>query len=911
MNQLSLQKCNLPAGVYLQESYSDLGDTNTMVGFPDVEGGIAELERQLARQVARLSRDPSTPGVNKEGPVVRIGIDSEYFRSEENAAKTPPENTILSVQLHLKGDLGDLSRIHYPKSPRREDRFRLSQVIFRMVLDGLDMGIISDFPSMVIVAGFFLRLDLGAFSDLPDFKNELDSAGGKVATIGKAVDFRYDAQGRDIPRNGKTTQVVQDGASAFVLTTCFIDIARHTSEGTTLEAIGETIGLPKIDLPEGYTKDRMDLFLRDDKTAFEKYAIRDAEIVVGFLERLEDFAREKLGSKSLAATAGGAAIQMLKRVLEEDGCDFNAAWGFETIQTESWNDQRGKVHTHRETVPNYYQQLIEPLVVNSYHGGRNECFTFGPTPIGNWFDFDLAGAYTTGLVDLRHINYAGLRHTENPQDFIGHVLGFAWVDFSFPEDTRFPCLPVEVGTKGLYFPLAGRSFCTAPEIDVALRLGCRIKILQGVIIPWQDGDRRIFEPFVTRVRELRAEFKLQRLKPDVVTMDEEYAKLIGNSAYGKLAQGLKEKTVFDTRGMRSVKLPHSAITNAIMASHTTGIVRAVMAELLIEVPTDCTVVSVTTDGFLTNAPLDRINVDGPMARRFQALCERVAPGTAMLECKHRVHQLIAMKTRGQVTVIPALDETGKPTKPVLAKAGVSPTVAKEGHNAYMLDLFLARAPRQMTTSRPFTSLRKQWTDDADVVKTERPSLLNLEFDFKRMPVNPRMVDVAGQQHIAFDTLPWPRSQVGERSRAIFDGWRRNRSMKTMEDWYAWQAHYQFSTARSRRSRVIAGDARHGINMTKDGPVGLMKRLFLRAFVRNTYGVACTSAKMTHQNMADWLTASGYPTKKSAVSNSIREELVEHVVPITDEVLAFIDAVKGRFPELEAERFLVAATPVET
>lgn len=910
MNQINLQQCDFPAGEYIRKSYNDLADANTMIDFPGLESDVAELERQLARQVARLSRDPSTPFVNKEGPVVRIGIDSEYFRSEESAGKTPPENTILSVQLHLKGDSGDLSRIYYPKSPRREDRFRLSQLTLRMVMDALDMGIISDFPSMVIVAGFFLRLDLGAFSDLPDFKNELDSAGGKVATIGKAVEFRYDAQGRDIPRNGKTTQVVQDGASAFVLTTSFIDIARHTSEGTTLEAIGETIGLSKINLPEGYTKDRMDLFLRDDKAAFEQYAMRDAEIVVGFLERLENFAREKLGSKDLAATAGGAAIQMLKRVLDEGGCDFNAAWGFETIQTESWNDHRGKVHTQRKIVANSYQQLIEPLVVNSYHGGRNECFMFGPTSIGDWFDFDLAGAYTTGLVDLRHINYTGLRHTNHPQDFVGHVLGFAWVDFSFPEDTRFPCLPVEVGTKGLYFPLAGRSFCTAPEIDVALRLGCHIKILQGVIIPWKEGDRRIFEPFVTRVRELRAEFKRQRVKPDDATMDEEYAKLIGNSAYGKLAQGLKEKTVFDTRGMRSVKLPPSAITNAIMASHTTGLVRAVMAELLIGVPTDCTVISVTTDGFLTNAPLDRINVDGPMARRFQALCERVAPDTAMLECKHRVHQLIAMKTRGQVTVIQALDEKGEPTKPVLAKAGVSPPIAKAEHNEFMLNLFLTRVPGQMTTSRPFTSLRKQWTDDVDVVRMERPSLLNLEFDFKRMPVNPRMVDVAGQQHIAFDTQPWPCSKVGERSRATFDGWRRHRSMKTMEDWDAWQAHYQFSSARSRRSRATPGDAKHGINMTKDGPVGLMKRLFLRAFVRSTYGVTCDSGKLTHRDMADWLTSLGFPTKKSAVSNSIREELVEHVVPLTDEVLAFIGAVKVRFPEMEADRFLVPATQVD-
>jgi hypothetical protein len=83
--------------------------------------------------------------------------------------------------------------------------------------------------------------------------------------------------------------------------------------------------------------------------------------------------------------------------------------------------------------------------------------------------------------------------------------------------------------------------------------------------------------------------------------------------------------------MRSVKLPPSAVTNSIMTSHVTGLSRAVMAEQLASIPSEFTVVSVTTDGFLTDAPFDRPNRNGPMALRFQALCERVEPGTSVLE----------------------------------------------------------------------------------------------------------------------------------------------------------------------------------------------------------------------------------------------------------------------------------------
>ena len=33
--------------------------------------------------------------------------------------------------------------------------------------------------------------------------------------------------------------------------------------GSSLEALGATLGLPKLELPSGYTKDRMDLLLAE------------------------------------------------------------------------------------------------------------------------------------------------------------------------------------------------------------------------------------------------------------------------------------------------------------------------------------------------------------------------------------------------------------------------------------------------------------------------------------------------------------------------------------------------------------------------------------------------------------------------------------------------------------------------
>lgn len=894
--------CKLPAGDYIPQSYN-ASPFNSDEDFvpPDIENEVAELEAKMLRQISMYCTDQSKPFVNKAGPKVRIGFDSEFTKNP-----TTGENDILSVQFHLVGDEGELKKIIYPKSANKSDRPSFSRLLLNLIIEGIDEGYISEWPSSVILAGFFLRLDLAAFADLGDFKNELDSAGGKVATIGQGINFAFDQNGVSMPR--KTAKVVSDGAGLFILNTNFIDLGRHVVEGTTLDRIGAWLDLPKLDLPEGYAKDRMDLLLQGDKPAFEAYAMRDAEITVRFLQHLEKFAATEVGCDGLPATVSSLAIRLLTKVIKEADLDFDKSWGLVTTKTEAWNDNKGKVCSKTDVTPCPIRKIVDPFVIMTYHGGRNECFHGGPTHIGEWCDYDLAGAYTTGLVDLRQIDYNGMRHSTEPLDYVGHVLGFAMVEFEFPSDCRFPSLPVEMGIKGLYFPLAGASYCTAPEIEVALNQGCKVKILHGILFPWIAGDQRVFEPFVTKIRDLRARFKRDRIDPNVATLAEEYAKLAGNSAYGKLAQGLKEKTVFDTRGMQSVKLPGSAITNAIMASHVTGLVRAVMAEQLVGLPAAYTVVSVTTDGFLTDAPFDMLDRNGPMARRFQALCDRVAPGTAMLECKHRVRQLIAMKTRGQMTALPWLDADGKPTPVVLAKAGVSPPLPKAEHNDYICDLYLNRYPGKMTTTRPFTSLRDQWVHSLDVTKTERTSLLSLEFDFKRMPINPRMVDVLGMEHIAFDTAPWPRPEIGERARAYFDGWRRQNCMKTLTDWDAWQAHYQFSAARGKRTSAGIAGAKRGINMMKDGPVGIIKRLFLRAFTQKLFGVVPDGEKITHQGMADWLTSLGYQTNKTAVSNAGRALFAEQAVPPTADVQAFVSAVTTRFPSMQIDRFLITGNP---
>ena len=91
--------------------------------------------------------------------------------------------------------------------------------------------------------------------------------------------------------------------------------------------------------------------------------------------------------------------------------------------------------------------------------------------------------------------------------FVVTCLALAYVEFKFPSDTRFPSLPVRGSNDGLFYPLTGFSYCSAPEIEVALNLGCEITVKHGVIIPWLDGDARLFEPYVTNIRDLRKSYE--------------------------------------------------------------------------------------------------------------------------------------------------------------------------------------------------------------------------------------------------------------------------------------------------------------------------------------------------------------------------------------------------------------------
>jgi hypothetical protein len=220
------------------------------------------------------------------------------------------------------------------------------------------------------------------------------------------------------------------------------------------------------------------------------------------------------------------------------------------------------------------------------------------------------------------------------------------------------------------------------------------------------------------------------------------------------------------------------------------------------------------------------------------------------------------------------------------------------HNAYMIDLFMHRQPGQKTLTHPFTPFREQWMHDADVVRLTRKVTLNLEFDMKRRLVDPRVISVADGEHVALNSVPWNSLDECERTRAIFNGWRANRCIKTLDDFEDWEDHYQFALVRDRLQK--SGLNGFGVRSTNKGIADVFRRLFLRAYVQGLCGLTKT---MTNAALADWLTTHGYPTTVDELKNATRSKFVEHAIPATRRVLELAKVLEAGFPSIEINKFL--------
>ncbi|WP_248790059.1 DNA polymerase [Escherichia coli] len=825
---------------------------------------------------------PVIPPASKKVSVIssdltlHIGFDTEYVFNPETR-----QNDILSYQSYVVlPDNTGISNIIYPPDSQKKSRLSFKEFLCQTITPLLETGVITKWPGIINIYAHFIRADIASFANFwSDYKILLKGIRGTVSSFKNRYGIDFDEQQE---RRVKTEQIMFDKRTSppRCSNVAFIDTLLITPGGMGLAECGELLGLPKLTIPAPYSITNMREYLLGDRAGFEAYALRDAEIAVRYALQVRNFCARELMIDRVPATIGAMAVSRFTKTLKENNMSPEVCLGTHIKTRELWLTEKQAFRTIKNPASVPSRELFETFPINCYHGGRNECFMMGVTPSDHWYDYDLAGAYTTGLLDILIPDYGNIRLSKNPDDYCGHVMGFALVTFRFPESVPYPSLPVRTDQYGLFFPLSGESWATAPEIELALSLGAEMTIHNGIIVPWicdtsphNSESTSVFLPFVQQVRENRN----RHIKG---SLEEKFWKEIGNSLYGKLAQGLRAKTAFDTARGLNRSLPPSSVTQPFFAAHVTGFIRAVVGELMNALPSDSSVVSVTTDGFLTNCPLDKINMSGPLSSRFQSLCDIVDPGSSMLTCKHEVSQLIAMKTRGQLTY-KAIQ--GKPV--VHARAGVKPPadIPRSDYNDYMVDLYLNRLPGQTLSRSTLISTREMWLSESDLVSREQGIRLNLEFDFKRQPVRPAM----NEGHLLMFSRPWDNMEEALQQRSLFDDWRQTHTLKTLADWDDW-CDFLYC-------RTVFSDMKLKVGSKRSDDI--LVRLFLRALTQCQWGLMLKDKKSySCKEVAEWLTSEGYSVTVTDVKNAVRAKIPQmKFSSVTPRMKSLMDIIARKYP----------------
>lgn len=825
---------------------------------------------------------PVIPPASKKVSVIssdltlHIGFDTEYVFNPETR-----QNDILSYQSYVVlPDNTGISNIIYPPDSQKKSRLSFKEFLCQTITPLLETGVITKWPGIINIYAHFIRADIASFANFwSDYKILLKGIRGTVSSFKNRYGIDFDEQQE---RHVKTEQIMFDKRTSppRCSNVAFIDTLLITPGGMGLAECGELLGLPKLTIPAPYSITNMREYLLGDRAGFEAYALRDAEIAVRYALQVRNFCARELMIDRVPATIGAMAVSRFTKTLKENNMSPEVCLGTHIKTRELWLTEKQAFRTIKNPASVPSRELFETFPINCYHGGRNECFMMGVTPSDHWYDYDLAGAYTTGLLDILTPDYGNIRLSKNPDDYCGHVMGFALVTFRFPESVPYPSLPVRTDQYGLFFPLSGESWATAPEIELALSLGAEMTIHNGIIVPWicdtsphNSESTSVFLPFVQQVRENRN----RHIKG---SLEEKFWKEIGNSLYGKLAQGLRAKTAFDTARGLNRSLPPSSVTQPFFAAHVTGFIRAVVGELMNALPSDSSVVSVTTDGFLTNCPLDKINMSGPLSSRFQSLCDIVDPGSSMLTCKHEVSQLIAMKTRGQLTYRAI---QGKPV--VHARAGVKPPadIPRSDYNDYMVDLYLNRLPGQTLSRSTLISTREMWLSESDLVSREQDIRLNLEFDFKRQPVRPAM----NEGHLLMFSRPWDNMEEALQQRSLFDDWRQTHTLKTLADWDDW-CDFLYC-------RTVFSDMKLKVGSKRSDDI--LVRLFLRALTQCQWGLMLKDKKSySCKEVAEWLTSEGYSVTVTDVKNAVRAKIPQmKFSSVTPRMKSLMDIIARKYP----------------
>ncbi|MDF1814833.1 MAG: DNA polymerase [Verrucomicrobiales bacterium] len=788
-----------------------------------------------------------------------IGIDAEYVERGES-------NYLLSFQWYVifrdKHDKGIL----YADGKRPT----LSQLLRTILSQAKENGLFKHYPKSVYLAAHFSVAEFHLFSDFGALKSQVDTVKNTFVTVAQPISCRITSESR----NQNTIQVI------------LRDTKLLTPGGGALWKLGEMHNIPKLEI-EDNMKEQMDQLLAKERDLFERYAIRDAEIAAKHALWCSKQNKFLTGDASIPITIGGFAASFCLKRWESTGIKH-----YEIIGHEK------KYKTIRTGKRSYLKPIdsvakYEHLARQAYQGGRNEAFWFGPTPEGSIIDVDLVSAYPSVMASMGMPRWEDMESVESVYDFKDGDIGFARVTFSFPNSVSYPCLPVRTEEDSLLFPLNGESYVTAAEIRCAVKMGAEIIIHDGLRVPTDQTIKPFSDP-VESLLGLRKAFTNAGLHHHA-----RFYKELVNSLYGKTSQGLRAKTVFDSRSGASKLMPDNKLTQPYLAAHITGGVRAVMSEAIHEITkAGFNVYSVTTDGILTDAPQEIVHTafQGDCATPVIEARKALTGSEEIVEIKQRVRKCVITGARGTFTI-----KRGDTGEIVLAKAGVQTPAGldKKNQNNWMLEKFFSREFNDAFELNNLRPIREIYRNNSDLVRVKKEVASNLEHDMRRNLTEPQQIPVRlrpHETHVACQTLPWHTIEEYTAARQRWREWKKSEhTLKTIEDYDDWEDYHLAGQLRSNglRGRLTGGC------------YGAAIKQFLRAFTSSSWGLREHQAAMTYAKAASTMQNAGIDVSEQDFKNAARNNtsLVRHAIPTSRRVLELTGTITVIFPGFDPTQML--------
>lgn len=540
--------------------------------------------------------------------------------------------------------------------------------------------------------------------------------------------------------------------------------------------LGEAVGVPKLDVADDDKNDMLG-FLGREPSRFFDYAINDSVVTIAYACELWGW------NKSMPVTVTSAstkvAVSVIKAYFDIEEEEFDGKFrGLVKVKRGliKVSDQAGYIEDTALVPVNADAKILQDYAQNAYHGGYNGCNLVGYYT-NYTFDFDLENAYPTCMALVPDIDWLGVSgklvvrewHAGEPmllQDFrspFDPIWGY--ITFRFPPTVKYPCIPVNVGGS-LVFPRSSDGldgvYAAAPDIYLALRLGAEVRVSDRgrswQAAYWLDESGHVSFSLQQVVKQLVTDRRYAQQSYGKKSIADLLLKIAVNSLYGKTAQDVVDKRTWDAFREEMTNIGGSSITSPTHASLTTAGVRAVLLAAMNELDVmGYTSYSVTTDGFITDAPeavMNHLDLFG-FNQLFRSARVALTGDDSMWAVKHEQDDLLNLTTRGNVS----LSLGG-----VCAHNSYISGEEKDGYAdrlAYQTAT-LSRTGRVSSDTAIWSGFRALSDRESrrDFAVAERTRSLSMDFDLKRKPVRSSFATVnpvvAGQTYeIAnFNTEPY-------------------------------------------------------------------------------------------------------------------------------------------------------------